>query len=236
MWFEIGFNILYLIIIWILVFQMTRRSKSVLPQNQSVANLLRWAFLLLAVGDTGHVGFRVLAYALGGLEAGINLFGATVSWIGLGMFSTSITVTLFYMVFVFIWQKRFNKPLNGFAIFLLIVGVVRLVILFLPGNEWGNPVPPYQMSLVRNFPLVIQGLGLIALMFRDGYRERDGLFISMAWMVVVSYGFYAPVILFAHQFPLIGMLMIPKTCAYLAIAIIAYNKLWPKPERKLATA
>jgi hypothetical protein len=27
-----------------------------------------WAFFLLALGDTGHVGFRVAAYALGGME------------------------------------------------------------------------------------------------------------------------------------------------------------------------
>jgi hypothetical protein len=45
-------------------------------------------------------------------------------------------------------------------------------------------------------------------------------------MVVVSYAFYTPVILFAQQFPPIGMLMIPKTIAYVAIAVIAYFGLW----------
>jgi hypothetical protein len=31
------------------------------------------AFALLALGDTGHVGLRVLAYALAGLEAKLNV-------------------------------------------------------------------------------------------------------------------------------------------------------------------
>jgi hypothetical protein len=35
-----------------------------------------------------------------------------------------------------------------------------------------------------------------------------------------------PVILFVQVAPLVGMLMIPKTLAYVAIAIIAFQKLF----------
>jgi hypothetical protein len=35
---------------------------------------------LLAIGDTGHVGFRVLAYALGGLETIMYLVMAFLAW------------------------------------------------------------------------------------------------------------------------------------------------------------
>ena len=35
------------------------------------------------------------------------------------------------------------------------------------------------------------------------------------WLtIVLSFGFYIPVVLWADAVPLIGMLMIPKTCAY----------------------
>ena len=35
------------------------------------------------------------------------------------------------------------------------------------------------------------------------------------WLtIVLSFGFYLPVVLWADVNPLIGMLMIPKTCAY----------------------
>lgn len=42
---------------------------------------------------------------------------------------------------------------------------------------------------------------------------------SRTWlgaMIVVSYAAYVPVILFALQVPMLGMLMIPKILAYLA--------------------
>jgi hypothetical protein len=45
-------------------------------------------------------------------------------------------------------------------------------------------------------------------------------------MIAFSYAFYAPVILWAAQAPMLGMLMIPKTCAYLAVAIIGYRAIF----------
>jgi hypothetical protein len=45
-------------------------------------------------------------------------------------------------------------------------------------------------------------------------------------MILVSYACYLPVILFVQQVPLIGMLMIPKTMAYLVVGFIAYFELY----------
>jgi hypothetical protein len=42
-------------------------------------------------------------------------------------------------------------------------------------------------------------------------------------MILVSNAFYTPVILFVQRVPVIGMLMIPKTLAYVAIAVLAYG-------------
>jgi hypothetical protein len=39
-------------------------------------------------------------------------------------------------------------------------------------------------------------------------------------MILVSFVFYAPVVFLVHSIPPIGMLMIPKTLAYLVIAVI----------------
>ena len=36
------------------------------------------------------------------------------------------------------------------------------------------------------------------------------------------FGFYIPVVLWADTFPMIGMLMIPKTCAYVWTVLIGY--------------
>jgi len=42
------------------------------------------------------------------------------------------------------------------------------------------------------------------------------------------------VILFVQQIPLIGMLMMPKTVAYIAIGLLAYNELYRAPPVKPA--
>ena len=55
-------------------------------------------------------------------------------------------------------------------------------------------------------------------------------------MILVSFGFYIPVILFIQQAPMLGMLMIPKTMAYVAIAWLAFTNLFPRSARALSTA
>ena len=44
------------------------------------------------------------------------------------------------------------------------------------------------------------------------------------WLtILLSFGFYIPVVLFADTIPLMGMLMIPKTLAYLRTIWIGYQ-------------
>ena len=225
-WFEVGFNVIYLAAVWYLVVLMSRSMGVVAPKDRKVAGLTRLAFILLAAGDTGHVGFRVLAYALGGIDAQAVILGSPMSLIGLGMLTTSVTVTLFYMMLVYVWQARNNQRASWVTNLLQAAGVVRLIIMALPGNDWGAVVPPQPMSLYRNLPLMVQGVGVIVLFLLSAYRNHDTTFKWIGWMIAVSFAFYTPVILFAQQVPMLGLLMIPKTCAYLAIAIIAYHGLW----------
>lgn len=66
---EVIFNVLYLMTVWIFVAFMFVKRGNVLDENKKLSKLFILCFLLLAMGDTGHVGFRVVAYATGGLEA-----------------------------------------------------------------------------------------------------------------------------------------------------------------------
>lgn len=44
------------------------------------------------------------------------------------------------------------------------------------------------------------------------------------WLtIVLSFAFYIPVVLWADVIPMIGMLMIPKTCAYVWTVLIGYK-------------
>lgn len=232
MWVEIGFNIAYLTAIWALVIIMFRRREEVTPANRTLANLLIGAFALLALGDTGHVGFRVLAYAMGGLEGtSITVFGRELGLVGLGALATAITVTFFYALVLFMWRERFQKPLGVFGYFLLAVGVIRLVIMMFPQNQWNNVVPPEPWGIIRNIPLIIQGLGVMFLILRDARAANDRTFTLIGFMILASYTFYTPVILWVQQVPMLGMLMIPKTLAYVAIAWIGYRALYPQRTR-----
>jgi hypothetical protein len=223
MWVEIIFNLSYLAVVWTLVVLMVRGRARVAAAGWPVAQRVIWAFALLALGDTGHVGFRVVAYALGDLAAKPVILGVPVSLVGVGALATAITVTFFYMLMVDVWRLRFSQPLGWAGWTLLGAGVVRLVVMAFPQNQWDQIVAPYAWSLLRNFFLVVQGLGVMALIFRDAGRQHDRTFTWIGVMIALSYTFYAPVILWSAQVPLLGMLMIPKTCAYLGVAFLAYR-------------
>lgn len=228
MWVEIIFDCSYLVTIIILVGIMIRRFENVPSNDKPLAQLFILAFMLLTLGDIGHVGFRVIAYLKGNPAMTISLFGAEYGLVGLGSLSTAITVTFFYAVQLMVWHKRFDKPYGWFGWVLFVAGLVRLGIMAFPQNDWSNMAPPYGWSLARNFPLVLQGLGLAYLLFRDSKAAGDTTFRNIAWCIIVSYAFYAPVILFVKWVPVIGMLMIPKTVAYVAIAWIGLKQLFPK--------
>ena len=226
MWMEISFNIVYLIVVWGLLILMIRRQPGVAEADKPVTRLFIWAFAFLALGDTGHVGFRVLAYAGGDLERTISLFGRDLGLVGLGALATAVTVTIFYMLMLVIWQRRYDKPYGWFGWLLFAAGIARLLIMLFPANEWNNTEPPQPWSLYRNLPLMIQGLGVVYLILRDSRAAGDRPFTWIGIMILLSYAFYIPVILFVQKMPLIGMLMIPKTMAYVGIALIAYYSLF----------
>ena len=234
MWVEILFNVTYLLVIWGFVIAMARRRSSLLPEMGSFAPLFGWAFGLLALGDTGHVGFRVWAYARGGLDTTIDVWGGRLGLVGLGALSTAVTVTLFYVLMLWIWQRRFNKPPGWFGFGLLFAAAVRLVVMVFPQNQWNNSVPPWTWSMIRNVPLMIQGLGVAYLILRDARAAGDRTFQLVGYMVLVSYGFYIPVVLFVQRVPMLGMLMIPKTIAYVVIAWLAYANLYARSSSALA--
>jgi len=221
LWVEIIFDILYLGTIWVVVAMMFKKKLNLTKETAKIGRLFMWCFFLLALGDTGHVGFRVLAYGMGGLDANPLL-------VGFGSLATAVTVTFFYMLTVEIWRLRFDKKRGAFWWILMAVGIIRLGIMIPGANSWGSVVPPFNWSLARNIPLMIQGLGIAVLILIDAVKHKDIFAKKVSLMIFLSYLCYTPVILFIQKVPLLGMLMIPKTLAYVAIAFIAYRALFKK--------
>jgi len=223
-WTETIFNIAYLIVVWWLVIAMINRRELVDARDQKVAGLIMWAFFLLGLGDIGHVGFRVIAFAMGGLDASITLFGRELQLAPMGSLATAITFTFFYVILVMIWKERFGRSYGVLGCVIIALAILRLLIMTHPANNWNSLQQPHQWAVIRNVPLMLMQLGSAYLILRDGVQERDKTFIWIGIMVIVSFVCYAPVIFLQQKVPLIGMLMIPKTIAYLVIAFLGFFK------------
>lgn len=223
-WMEVGFNLTYLVIIYALVVMMTARLTA-MGDPRGVLRALRTGFLLLALGDTGHVGFRVIALLRGGLEQRVTVAGLSIPLVGAGAFATAVTVTLLYLLLLDVWRVKFGARTPLYWA-LMATGAARLLVMLLRQNDWGAVVPPWGWSLVRNLPLLVLGLAVAALMIRDGRRRHDQTFTQLGWLIVGSFAFYLPVILLVQRVPAVGVLMVPKTIMYLLMAWLVYVRLF----------
>ena len=92
-----------------------------------------------------------------------------------------------------------------------------------PQNAWTSIDAPLSWGIYRNIPFAIMGILIIVLFFNSARERKDGAFKFMWLTIVLSFAFYIPVVLWADAIPLIGMLMIPKTCAYVWTVWIGYS-------------
>lgn len=214
--FEIGFDIFYLIAIWWLALAMLGRRNVLAPGIQREAELLAWGFALLALGDSGHVGFRVAAYALGGLERNQTV-------LNLGSLATEITLTVLYMLILEAWRVHNGRARGPLYWVILAAGVLRLLCLVPLVGQVNGPQAFDGWFVARNIFLIVQGLGAAALIVRDAWRKGDPVFGWLGALICLSYLFYIPVFLFVARFPMVGMLMVPKTLAYLGMAWVTYR-------------
>lgn len=223
---ELAFNLSYLIAIWGLAVAMWRRRDRVPPEQRPEADRLREAFTLLAVGDTGHLALRAVSMGRGEGRGFVTYRGQRASLIGLGEMATSITITLFYVLSLDAWRVRFRKSWDRFTASLLGLSLVRLLMLAMPFNRWDRDQTPEGWGVDRNLPLLAVGASEVVLMRRDADRAGDRTFRAIADAMAASFACYLPVVLFARRIPQLGLLMIPKTIAYLYMAIRVYLGLY----------
>lgn len=96
---------------------------------------------------------------------------------------------------------------------LYLLSLFRIVLCLLSQSEWTSGTSPLYMNIIRNIPFLIIGIIIIVLFFFKA-RKKDKSYKFMYLTIVLSFGFYLPVVLLADKFPLVGLLKIPKTCAY----------------------
>lgn len=136
--------------------------------------------VVLGVGDSFHLIPRAYALLTTGLEN-------NVAALGIGKFITSITMTIFYVILYYIWRQRYNiKGRKEITFTIYALAIVRIILCFLPQNEWLNHNSPVSWGIYRNIP-----------------------------------------------FAIIGVLMIPKTLAYVWIVLMGYNELRLESKKKV---
>lgn len=172
--------------------------------------------VVLGLGDSFHLVPRAIALCTTGLQ------DYTVA-LGTGKFITSITMTIFYIILYYVWRIRYNvKGKNGITSIIYVLAAIRIAICLFPQNAWLATEAPLSWGIYRNIPFLIMGILIIILFYRSARKNNDLFFKNMWLTIVISFAFYLPVVLFADVIPLIGMLMIPKTCAYVWTVLIGY--------------
>ena len=216
--FETLFDIVYLVTVITVGIRMIRASKG-RPQFR----LFGWMAVVLGAGDSFHLVPRALALCTTG-------FDAYAVQLGLGKWITSVTMTIFYVLLYYVWRERYQvKGQNALTAAIYVLAGVRVALCMMPQNQWLTNQTPLAWGIIRNIPFAIMGLLVIVLFYRSAKKSDDEAFRWMWLTIVLSFGFYIPVVLWADVIPALGLLMIPKTCAYVWTVLIGYNAM--KKER-----
>ena len=178
--------------------------------------LFGWMAVVLGAGDSFHLVPRALALCTTGLE------NYTVS-LGIGKLITSVTMTVFYVLLYYVWRYRYKiNGQGGLTAAVYGLAGIRIALCLMPQNQWISAETPISWGIYRNIPFALLGILVIMLFYRSAKEHGDNAFRWMWLTIVLSFGFYIPVVLWADVIPLIGMLMIPKTCAYVWTVLIGY--------------
>lgn len=173
--------------------------------------------VVLGLGDSFHLIPRAVALCTTGLE------NYTFE-LGMGKFITSITMTVFYILLYYVWRVRYHvEGKNFYTVSVYALAALRILLCLFPQNAWTSADSPLTWAIYRNIPFTIMGILIIVLFYKSARENEDKLFKNMWLTIVISFGFYLPVVLFADIVPIIGMLMIPKTLAYVWSVWIGYN-------------
>ena len=209
---ETLFDIIYLVTVITIGTLMIRQCKGNLQYK-----LFGIMAVTLGLGDAFHLVPRAIALCTTGLE------DYTVA-LGIGKLITSVTMTVFYILLYYVWRLRYQvEGKRNLTVIVYVLALVRVILCLFPQNEWTHADAPISWGIYRNIPFALLGLLVILLFYKNAKERKDRSFRFMWLTIVLSFGFYIPVVLWADDIPVIGMLMIARTCAYVWTVVIGYQ-------------
>ena len=210
--FETIFDIIYLGTVIVLGIKMIREGR-----DKKQYFLFGVMALVLGFGDAFHLVPRAIALNTTGLAS-------FTKSLGIGKLITSITMTIFYLILYYVWRERYkirDKKKLDFTIWIL--AILRILLVLCPENKFLTTSSPLAWGIYRNIPFAILGLVIIIIFYQKSREMKDEAFKNLWLTIVLSFGFYLPVVLLEKTIPSIGALMVPKTCAYIWTVLIGYN-------------
>ncbi len=181
---ETLFDAVYLFSVITIGILMIRGSK-----GERQFRLFGWMAVVLGAGDSFHLVPRALALCTTGLE------NYTVP-LGLGKWITSVTMTVFYVLLYYVWRQRYQiRGLRGLTAAVYGLSGVRIALCMMPQNRWLSSESPLSWGIYRNIPFALLGLVVVVLFYRSAKERGDQAFGRMWLTIVLSFGFYIPVVL-----------------------------------------
>lgn len=203
---EAIFCVIYLIVTTVLGINIIVKSN-----ESKESKLFGIMAIILVSGDAFHLVPRIMAV--------INQSGDYAKTMGVGTCITSITMTVFYLIMYCVFEMRYGEKNKSLMILMVILAVARIILCLMPQNDWTG-ASPVSWGIYRNIPFVIMGIVMVVLFF---VKRSDKPYRFMWVAILLSFAFYIPVVLWADVNPMIGMLMLPKTCMYIWIVVMGYN-------------
>ena len=176
--------------------------------------------LTLCGGDAFHLVPRVIRTVRGSSDK-------IKRQMGRGLQISSITMTIFYIILMYVWKYTFPELSTPAAVeaMIWISAIIRIIVCLFPQNNWTTDEGNMKLSIIRNAVFAVTGIGVIILYAMSG--NTNGYHMTrMVAAIIISFGCYLPVTLFSKTKPKVGLLMIPKTCAYMWVIAMGLQLLF----------
>lgn len=216
---ETLFDIVYLVTVITMGIIMVKKSRLVPGGNSTQIKLFGIMAIVLGCGDAFHLTPRAYSPCTDGLAA-------HAAALGIGKLITSVTMTVFYLILFEIWKMRYDKKnQKNMTIIMYVLAAIRVALCLFPQNAWTDPKAPVLWGIYRNIPFAFMGILIIVLFYKESKSKQDKSFRFMWLAITLSFAFYIPVVLWADLYPIVGILMIPKTCAYVWVVYMGFHEM-----------
>ena len=109
-------------------------------------------------------------------------------------------MTIFYVLLYYVWRKRYKvEGQRGVTVAVYALAAARVILCMMPQNQWLSAESSLSWGIYRNIPFALMGLLIIVLFYHSAKAHSDRLFRWMWLTIVLSFGFYIPVVLWADR-------------------------------------